>query len=157
MDALLTTIVLWLSVNFNLPGTPDLPKVEFVRPIEISFFRYQAFTAEAQRQVIASQASNNTNTSDGRREVVAVYDARRNRILLPHGWNGQTPAELSVLVHETVHHLQNKAGTKYACPAEREKLAYEAQEKWLGLFGLTLQGEFEIDPFTLKVSTSCGF
>ncbi len=47
---LLTTIVLWLSINFNLPGTFELPKVEFVRPIEIAFFRYQAFTAEAQRQ-----------------------------------------------------------------------------------------------------------
>jgi hypothetical protein len=155
MDALLTTIVLWLSVNFNLPGTFELPKVEFVRPIEITFFRYQAFTAEAQRQVLASQAAD--NATNGRREVVAVYDARRNRILLPHGWNGQTPAEVSVVVHELLHHLQNKAGLKYACPAEREKLAYEAQEKWLGLFGQSLQSEFDIDAFTLKVSTSCGF
>jgi hypothetical protein len=155
MDALLTTIVLWLSVNFNLPGTFDLPKVEFVRPIEIAFFRYQAFTAEAQRQVLASQAAD--TATDGRREVVAVYDARRNRILLPHGWNGQTPAEISVIVHEMVHHLQSKSGLKYACAGEREKAAYEAQEKWLGLFGLSLKSEFEIDAFTLKVSTSCGF
>ena len=51
---------------------------------------------------------------------------------------------------------QNKAGLTYACAGEREKLAYEAQEKWLGLFGRTLQGEFEIDPFTLKISTTCG-
>jgi len=154
MDALLTTIVLWLSVNFGLPGTADLPKVEFVRPIEITFFRYQAFTAEAQRQVLASQV--NDTAKNGRREVVAVYDVRRNRILLPQGWNGQTPAEVSVVVHEMVHHLQNKAGLTYACAGEREKLAYEAQEKWLGLFGRTLQGEFEIDPFTLKISTTCG-
>ncbi len=55
-----------------------------------------------------------------------------------------------------VHHLQNKSGVKYACAAEREKLAYEAQEKWLGLFGVSLQSEFEIDEFTLKMSTTCG-
>jgi hypothetical protein len=155
MDALLTTIVLWLSVNFNLPGTFDLPKVEFARPVEITFLRYQAFTAEAQRQVLASQAAD--NTTSGRREAVAVYDARRNRILLPYGWTGQSPAEVSVVVHEMVHHLQHKAGTKFACPAEREQTAYEAQEKWLGLFGMSLQSEFEIDAFTLKVSTNCGF
>ncbi len=154
MDALLTTIVLWLSINFNLPGTFDLPKVEFVRPIEITFFRYQAFTAEAQRQVLASQAAD--NATNGRREVVAVYDARRTRILLPQGWNGQTPAEVSVVVHEMVHHLQNKSGLKYACVGEREKLAYEAQEKWLSLFGQSLEKEFEIDAFTLKMSTTCG-
>jgi len=154
MDALLTAIALWLSANFNLPANFEQPKIEFVRPVEITFFRYQAFTAEAQRQVLAGQTTD--NATNGHREVVAVYDARRNRILLPHGWSGQTPAELSVVVHEMVHHLQNKAGTKFACPAEREQLAYEAQEKWLGLFGLTLQSEFDIDAFTLKVSTICG-
>jgi hypothetical protein len=105
--------------------------------------------------VLANQAAD--TATNGRREVVAVYDARRNRILLPHGWNGQSPAELSVVVHEMVHHLQNKAGTKFACPAEREEMAYAAQEKWLGLFGTNLEREFEIDTFTLKMSTTCGF
>ena len=56
-----------------------------------------------------------------------------------------------------VHHLQNRAGLKFACPAEREQMAYEAQDKWLGLFGRNLQSEFEIDAFTLRVSTTCGF
>ena len=55
-----------------------------------------------------------------------------------------------------VHHLQNKSGLKYACVGEREKLAYEAQEKWLSLFGQSLEKEFEIDAFTLKMSTTCG-
>ncbi len=32
---------------------------------------------------------------------------------------------------------------KYACPAEREQLAYLAQEKWLSLFGKNLADEFE--------------
>ena len=154
MDALLSAIVVWLSFNFGLPATYDHPKIEFVRPIEIAFFRYQAFTTEAQRQVVANA---NVYSPTGRREVVSVYDDRRNIILLPEGWTGRSPAELSVLVHEMVHHLQTKAGEKYGCSAEREKLAYEAQEKWLGLFGLSLQSVFEIDAFTLKVSTICGF
>jgi len=68
---------------------------------------------------------------------------------------GRTPAELSVLVHEMVHHLQNQAGTTYECPAERERLAYEVQDKWLGLFGRNLEGEFEINGLALLISTSC--
>ena len=55
-----------------------------------------------------------------------------------------------------VHHLQNyQAGTTYECPAEREKLAYEAQDNWLRLFGRNLEAEFEINGLALLVSTSC--
>ena len=71
--------------------------------------------------------------------------------------SGKAAADLSVLVHEMVHHLQNIGGIRYECPAAREQLAYLAQDKWLGLFGQDLEHAFEIDKFTLKVSTSCGF
>jgi hypothetical protein len=152
MDALLTAIVVWLSANFELPAYYVPPKVEFAQPIEIAFLRYEAFTKQAQQQVIALTAA---NAASGNREVVSVYDARRKRILLPEGWQGRTPAELSIVVHEMVHHLQHAAGLKYGCPAERETLAYAAQEKWLALFGLTLESEFQIDVFTRKISTLC--
>ena len=46
--------------------------------------------------------------SDGR-IVMAVYSDATHAIMLTHSWTGQTPAELSILVHEMVHHLQNKA------------------------------------------------
>jgi len=65
------------------------------------------------------------------------------------------PAELSILVHEMVHHLQNVAHTAYACPLEREKLAYEAQEKWLSLFGQSLWSEFGLDRTTLVLTSAC--
>ena len=48
-----------------------------------------------------------------------------------------------------------QAGTAYQCPAEREKLAYEVQDKWLGLFGGNLEDEFQINSLALLVSTSC--
>jgi len=54
-----------------------------------------------------------------------------------------------------VHHVQNVAGLKYACAQEREKLAYEAQERWLGLFGHSLERDFELDGFSLLVKTRC--
>ena len=154
MDALLSAIVIWLSLNFAIPSNYAHSKIEFVRPIEIAFMRNGAVTAESQKQVIASM---NASSPTGRREAVAVYDSVRETIFLPQGWEGRSPAELSLIVHEMVHHLHAKAEYEYACPAEREKLAYEAQEQWLNLFGKTLQSEFEIDALTLKISTSCGF
>ena len=89
------------------------------------------------------------------RDVVAVYNDKSRTIFLSDAWTGTTPAELSVLVHEMVHHLQNLAGLTYECPAAREKPAYLAQDQWLKLHGLDLETEFEIDKFTLVVSSAC--
>ena len=155
MNALMTAMILWLSANFGLPATADIPKIEFVRPVEISVIHYRAFTTEQRRAVVAAYQSE--MASNKRRVVEAVYDDAKKTIYLPEGWTGATATELSVLVHEMVHHLQNLAGTKYACPQERERLAYAAQQAWLGLFGRNLKDEFEIDAMTLLLSTRCGF
>jgi hypothetical protein len=74
---------------------------------------------------------------------------------LQQDWTGETPAEISVLVHEMVHHAQNLGGLEYECPAAREKLAFAVQAQWLSLFGQSLESEFSIDPMTLLVRTSC--
>jgi hypothetical protein len=77
------------------------------------------------------------------------------RYFLLNGWEGKTPAELSILVHEMVHHLQNVGQLKFACPEEREELAYKAQESWLHLFGHDLEHDFQMDPFTILVKSKC--
>ena len=58
-------------------------------------------------------------------------------------------------MHELVHHLQNASGLSYLCAGAREALAYEAQEKWLSLFGTNLLAQFDIDAMTLKLRTAC--
>jgi hypothetical protein len=55
-----------------------------------------------------------------------------------------------------VHHAQNLAGAKFECPQAREKLAYEAQGRWLEQKGSDLAQAFGIDGFTLLVLTNCG-
>lgn len=155
MTALLAAIAMWLSANFDLPPTQDHPQIEFIAESEIVFIRYRAFTPERRREVAA--ALGNMEDNSKRRTTVSIYDDKARTIYLPANWNGTTPADLSVLVHEMVHHMQNVGDLRYECAGAREKLAYEAQEKWLGLFGRDLGGEFDLDPFTLKVSTSCGF
>ena len=153
--ALLTAIVTWLSANFALPSDHDHPQLKLVPAVEITFLRYQAFTPAQRRDVLRSLADNTGGSHS--REAVAVYDDHTRTIFLPDTWTGATPADLSVLVHEMVHHLQNSAHMKYECPGAREQLAYTAQDHWLKLFGHDLASEFEIDAFTLKVTTSCGF
>jgi hypothetical protein len=139
MNALLTAIVTWLSINSGLPAIYDLPQVTLMPQVQITKLRYGI-----------------DRLAEGR-AVVAAYDEKNGAILLPSEWTGRTPAELSILVHEMVHHLQSKAGLSYPCPGAREAVAYAAQAKWLGQFGSDLAREFEVDAFTLKIMTSCLF
>lgn len=155
MTALLTAIAMWLTANFDLPAMHEPPKVELVSPARIAAIRYQAFTGWQQRNL--ATAPSDTGDKGNSRATVAIYDDANQTIYLPAAWTGATPADLSVLVHEMVHHLQNIGRLKYECPAAREELAYLAQDKWLGLFGLDLEHTFDVDKFTLKVSTLCGY
>jgi hypothetical protein len=153
MDALLTAIVIWISANYALPASLNHPRIERVASVEMAGLRYKGLLSALQRKTIALQ--DQESSFEKRRDVVALYNDQTRTIYLSDKWAGATPAELSVLVHEMVHHLQNEAGISYECPAEREKLAYEAQDQWLHLFGRNLEQEFEINGLALLVSTSC--
>jgi hypothetical protein len=153
MDALLTAIVIWISANYALPASLNHPRIERVASVEMAGLRYKGLLSALQRKTIALQ--DQESSFEKRRDVVALYNDQTRTIYLSDKWAGTTPAELSVLVHEMVHHLQNEAGISYECPAEREKLAYEAQDNWLRLFGRNLEQEFEINGLALLVSTSC--
>jgi hypothetical protein len=151
--ALMDEITAWLVSNFDLPAPDLLPKVKFASPGAISAIHYQGLLDE-KRQV---QADSGPAPANGGSEIVAVYDIKNQTIFLPEGWRGKAPAEVSLLVHEMVHHLQTRAHLKFACPEEREKMAFAAQALWLDRFGLSLASEFELDGFTLLVRTNCGF
>ena len=155
MEALLTTIAIWLSTSVGLPAIHEPPRVEFVSSETMHAVRYKGLgSGERVRTALHPGAG---IKADQLPELVALYDDNTRTIYLQKGWTGQTPAEVSVLVHEMVHHVQNVAGLKYGCPAEREKLAYRAQDRWLARDGLNLLDEFELDPMTLLVRTNCLF
>ena len=44
---------------------------------------------------------------------------------------------------------------RYECAGDREALAYDAQQRWLKLFGKDLQSAFGLDAFTLRIRTMC--
>ena len=135
---LLAAIEAWLAFQFDLPGVERHPRIELAHPASIAALRGGGGLEASSQQ-----------------DIVAVYSDATQTIYLPEGWTGTTPTELSILVHELVHHVQNMAGLKYACPQEREKLAYAAQERWLGLFGHSLERDFGLDGFSLLTKTRC--
>jgi hypothetical protein len=148
---LLAAIEAWLALHFDLPSVDRPPRIVLAPRAKIAALRYQGLLSNPRIENAPSGDAGTGSQSD----VVAIYSDATQTIYLPEGWTGTTAAELSVLVHEMVHHVQNVGGLKYACPQEREKLAYMAQERWLGLFGRNLEADFDLDAFSLLVKTRC--
>lgn len=153
MQSLLTVIVTWLSINYGLPASYDHPRIERVPAAQMDAVR--ARIAGSTTAGDATAGLGQAESSESGRSIEAFYDDTSRTIYLPQGWVGATPEELSVLVHEMVHHLQNVGGLKYACPQAREKPAYQAQDKWLAQFNRNLTDSFALDPVTVLVRTNC--
>ena len=130
----------WVAAELGQPLPAELPRIDFAGPERMRALRYGPANGDRHATL----------------DVVALYDDAARTILLPEGWTGATPAELSVLAHEMVHHLQNVSDRGFACNGEREAEAYAVQGRWLELFGETLEGSFELNPLTLLVLTRCG-
>lgn len=148
METLLATIVTWLSLNVGLPATAELPRIERVPPAKMAAIRHREHGS-------GRAPGSHRELRGGGTDLEAVYDDKTRTIYLRETWTGATPAEVSVLVHEMAHHLQNVAGLKYECAQAREELAYRAQERWLARSGRSLAKEFKLDPMTLLVRTKC--
>ena len=147
---LLITIARWLSANFDLPLVLDPPRL--ARVPRAKMVTLLQMPKDHPAGVPTDNAQSGTMAPN---DIVAVYSDVEGTIYLPEGWTGETAVELSILVHEMVHHIQHVGGLTYACRGAREKVAYAAQNGWLQLFGRDLESEFGIDPFTLLVNSSC--
>jgi hypothetical protein len=148
---LLGAIAVWLSNEFGLPAIQRYPDIAIVSSDAIIALRYQGLLPHAGQKGAAGAQMERPQTN----VTLAIYSDHAKTIYLVEGWSGRTPADLSVLVHEMVHHFQNVLGLKHDCPQEREKLAYRAQDRWLGLFGHSLETDFELDGFSLLGKTGC--
>lgn len=140
---LLEALAIWVGAKLGQPVPASLPRLVFKPPDQVAVLRFRQYPSE-----IVQQQAQPT--------IISIYDSRERIIYLRDSWSGATAADLSVLVHELVHHFQEVHRTKFECDAAREAKAFELQEKWLRLFGESLEEDFQIDPFTLLVRTSCG-
>jgi hypothetical protein len=149
-EEMLTAVESWVSSQFDLPAIHEHPRIEFAPPAKITSLRFTDLLSDPKTQV-----EPNNRASSAQHDTIAIYYDATRTIYLPVGWTGGTLAELSVLVHEVVHHFQNVFGLKYECLQEREKLAYIAQDRWLAQFGHSLESDFHIDAFSQFVKTQC--
>jgi hypothetical protein len=150
---LVHAIAVWLAREFALSPIDHDPTIRVVSSEVLTSLRYRGvFPTDTGNQ----DAVNGKRSADG--NIVAVYSDRDETIYLSEGWGASvTPTGVSVLVHEMVHHLQHVLGLRHECPQHREQLAYEAQERWLGLFGHSLETDFKLDGFSLLGKTRCFF
>ena len=136
---LTAAVAAWVADELGAPAPAALPRIEFADAERMRRLRYGAEGGAAPTL-----------------SVVALYDDAAGTIFLPQGWTGSTPAEMSILVHEMVHHLQNTSGRVFDCPGAREAEAFDLQERWLALAGQTLTEAFEMNRLALFVLTRCG-
>jgi len=148
-EGLLDQIMIWLASNFDLPAIKVRPVIKFASKMELAMMT--ARDRAHFQGLPQAEALDQLN----QRPVLALYDNTSKTIFLPDDWIGTSPVDQSVLVHEMVHHIQNLAELKFECPMAREKLAYLAQDKWLGRFGTSLEREFDVDMFTVLISSAC--
>ena len=140
LGELTAAITEWVTAELHAAPTVRPPRLAFADAARLSALRYGERASAAAAPL----------------EVVALYDDATGTILLREGWTGTTPAEMSVLVHEMVHHVQNQEARAYECGRAREAEAYELQDRWLRLYGESLQSAFELNGLALLILTRCG-
>lgn len=115
MKALVGDLDRWLDAQTDWPRRIELPQIRLVSPWEA-----------AARQGAASSLQ--------RGPLQGLYDADRSEILLVQPWSPHDAHDVSVLLHELVHHRQ--APYHWYCPAAQELPAYRLQDAWLAERGL---------------------
>lgn len=141
MDQLMIALMVWISAASDLPAAPQAPSVEFNTPQELHELNFPgtAYRAES-----------------GAPQAVALYDLDGAVVHLPDGWQVSDPVDLSILVHELVHHMQASAGLEYQCRGAMEKVAYDTQIAFLESMGLDMFEVMEINELFYRIITSCG-
>jgi hypothetical protein len=138
VEPLVNAIMLWLSLNFALPLGADQPLIRQVPPDRLVAIHYGGMSGRPPDL-----------------NILGAYDARTRTIYLRDDWDSRNATDVSVLVHELVHYLQDRAGLSFECPATREAPAYAAQQRWMEFYGTDLHAAFGIDAMTLKLRTAC--
>lgn len=150
METLLALVASWVSLTVDLPPPTRPPNVEFVtaeRMLEVRSGRLSESEVAAMRAATDGEGAGDL--------IHALYDDASETIYLPTNWRRSSQRDLSVLVHEMAHHMQNVGGVAYDCGGARERPAYRAQARWLKDAGLTLESAFGLDPMTVFVRTNC--
>jgi hypothetical protein len=118
MHALVSSLEDWLDARADWPRRKPPPRIRFV----------------SQWQAEARQSATG-NFQHGR--LRGLYDPDHSEILLVRPWDPRNAQDVSVLLHELVHHRQ--APHHWYCPAAQEPQAYRLQDAWLADQGRSIE------------------
>jgi len=111
MKEIITSLLIWIGANSDLTVNMDIPMVLFLPQDQME----QRYFGDVE------------NHGD----LHAFYDMDKNTIILPDTWDRRRPWDLSVLLHEIVHYVQDHNSIQYNCTAEMEKESWPLQAKYL--------------------------
>lgn len=144
MEPLLRALMVWASAQTGLPASEELPVIRIADQCEIERIYYDDATKDC---------------GDSAMRIQAIYDPRASLMHLPEGWSENNIYDVSMLVHEIVHHLQARAGitakTVNCIGRDVEKPAYDAQIAWLEAAGLDAFETMGINGLSYHMLTIC--
>ena len=139
-EDLLISIENWLSSQFNLPTFNHHPRIELVAPSTIASLGYKKLLSDP--SVVAE-----SETTGSQPNTVSLYDDVTQTIYLLKGWTGNDDVEVSILVHEMVHHFQNLLGGSPGLVLQANSI--------LILFHCWWQRHANIESQSERASTTC--
>ncbi len=127
--ALIEELQNWIDTASDLPRARKPAKIVFVEPYEV---------VEPSKMAVSIG-----NVPRG------LYNPTKGEITLVLPWNARNPQDISVLLHELIHHRQN--GMYYYCQAAKEQDAYYLQRNWLEERDLSL----DVNWVAVILASSC--
>jgi hypothetical protein len=136
MRETVVALLAWISLQFGVEA-PVPPAIEFVSQQRLAELAYGG------------------NPPSGA-AVTALYNRTIGTVYLSTEWKKEDLRDRSTLVHELVHHCQERGSIPYPCIAARERDAYRLQADWLRQQGVSDPHAFMgVDAFTIAVISMC--
>ena len=112
MKEIITALMIWLGANSDFNVNMDIPTVMFLPQDKM------------EQQYYKGRKHADVN-------LHAFYDTENDIIVLPDTWDRRKPWDLSVLLHEIIHYVQDQNHIQFNCVQEMEAKTWPLQQKYL--------------------------
>jgi len=112
MKEIITALMIWLGANSDFNVNMDIPTVMFLPQDKM------------EQQYYGDKKHSDIN-------LHAFYDTEHDIIVLPDTWDRRKPWDLSVLLHEIIHYVQDQNEVRFNCVQEMEVKTWPLQQKYL--------------------------
>ena len=111
MKEILTALLLWIGANSNYNTDVPVPTVIFMNEQEMNQAYYKG------QEPVG--------------ELHGFYHLEQDIIILKDTWDRHNPWDLSILLHEVVHYVQDINEIQFQCNMEMEQMSWPLQQEYL--------------------------